>query len=252
MFFKDLSSKVKEKFHRHHSRSRSPSLRDNSLPSLQDVQASTSIPSAISSAPDFLQKPPAATTATSHSRHSLPILTITKPALAQESEVQNPTTRSNLEVALEPSTVSEKEKIAQTPSDTICDRAYDDLKIEDASLVQAYERILSSMLQKNVDTTDEVMPEINIINQHDKEKRRGQMHQLVKDGLDKISQETKMKSLIGTVFQTVNLAQNLVTEAVKDVPQAALPWAAVCLSLEVGLQYSINERYPPTHLLFSF
>ncbi|KAL6823484.1 hypothetical protein V8C40DRAFT_280153 [Trichoderma camerunense] len=214
MFLKHLSSKVKEKLPRHHSRSRSPSLREGPQPSLQDVQTSTSTPSDISSAP---------TTQVSQSHQSLPILEITKPASTQGFEVQDHNPDSTLDPA--PDSRSEKEKLAP---ETIWDRAYDALKTEDAALVQAYERILSSRLQNT-----EVQADVNVINQHDKEKRRSQMHQLVKDGLDKISQETKVKSLVGSVLQTVNLAQNIVSEVVKDVPQAAIPWAAICLSLEL-------------------
>ncbi|PTB49390.1 hypothetical protein M431DRAFT_500173 [Trichoderma harzianum CBS 226.95] len=213
MFLKHLSSKVKEKLPRHHSRSRSPSLRERP----QDVQASIPTPSDISSAP---------ATQVSQSRQSLPVLEITKPASTQELEVQGPAPDSTLDPA--PGTRSEKVKSPQLVSETIWDHAYDALKTEDAALVQAYERILSSKLQNT-----EVMADVNVINQHDKEKRRSQMHQLAKGGLDKISQETKVKSFVGSVLQTVNLAQNIVTEVVKDVPQAAIPWAAVCLSLEL-------------------
>ncbi|KAL6693057.1 hypothetical protein J3F84DRAFT_401621 [Trichoderma pleuroticola] len=212
MFLKRLSSKVKEKLPRHHSRSRSPSLREGPQPSRQDAQTSIPTPSDISSAP----------TQVSQSRQPLPTLEITGPEL----EVQGPTRDSTLDPA--PDTGSENEKLARLVPETIWDRAYDALKTEDAALVQAYERILSSRLQNT-----KVTAEVNVINQHDKEKRRSQMHQLVKDGLDKISQETKVKSLVGSVLQTVNLAQSIVTEVVKDVPQAAIPWAAVCLSLEL-------------------
>lgn len=225
MFLKHLSSKVKEKLPRHHSRSRSPSLREGPQPSPQDAQTNTPAPSDISSATNSLQKASDATQI-SQSNQSLPILEITKPESAQGLEVQVPARDFTLDPALD--TRSEKETLVQLVPETIWDRAYDALKIEDAALVQAYERILSSKLQNT-----EVAADTNVINQHDKKKRRGQMHQLVKDGLDKISQETKVKSLVGSVLQTVNLAQNIVSEVVKDVPQAAIPWAAVCLSLEV-------------------
>lgn len=224
MFLKHLSSKVKEKLPRHHSRSRSPSLREGPQSTLQDVQTSIPTPSDIPSAP---------TKEVSQSHQSLPILEITKPASSQGLEVQEPAPGSTLDSV--PDTQSGKEKLAQLVRETIWDRAYDALKTEDAALVQAYERILSSKLQNT-----EVTADVNVINQHDQEKRRGQMHQLVKDGLAKISQEIKVKSLVGSVLQTVNLAQNIVTEVVKDVPQAAIPWAAVCLSLEVRRPCSVN------------
>lgn len=232
MFLKHLSSKVKEKLPRHHSRSRSPSLREGPQPSPQDAQINTPTPSDISSAADSVQKASDATQI-SQSHQSLPILEITKPESAQGLEVQFPARDSTLDPTLD--TRSEKETLVQLVPETIWDRAYDALKIEDAALVQAYERILSSKLQNT-----EVTADVNVINQHDKEKRRHQMHQLVRGGLDKVSQETKVKSLVGSVLQTVNLAQNIVTEVVRDVPQAAIPWAAVCLSLEVRQQYFVN------------
>ncbi|KAL5087753.1 hypothetical protein Trisim1_007409 [Trichoderma cf. simile WF8] len=225
MFLKHLSSKVKEKLPRHHSRSRSPSLREGPQPSPQDAQINTPTPSDVSSAADSVQKVSAATQA-SQSRQPLPILEITKPASSQELAIQDSAPDSTLDPATDAR--SEKEKSAQLVPETIWDRAYDALKTDDAALVQAYERILSSKLQNT-----EAAADANVINQHDKDKRRSQMHQLVRNGLNKISQETKAKSLVGSVLQTVNLAQNIVSEVVRDVPQAAIPWAAVCLSLEL-------------------
>ncbi|KAL7935839.1 hypothetical protein V8C35DRAFT_321343 [Trichoderma chlorosporum] len=225
MFLKYSFSKLKGKLRHDHSRPRSPSLRESSQQNLQDVQAVESTPNVISSTSDSL----AAFSTTKGiygNLHSLPILTTTKPAIAQETDDQ--TLAQGSTVDLESSTDVGNESSAQAPPEAIWDLAYDELKIEDAALVQAYERILTSRLQNTKVTSD-----ANVMIQNDKEERKGQMHQLVKVGLDKISQETKAKSVAGSVLKTINLAQNVVTEIVKDVPQAAIPWAAVCISLEL-------------------
>lgn len=237
MSFKSLSSKLKDKLDRRRSRSRSPSLGNSSIETLPSNQTNINVPNVVSSAPDSFQAP-AATAGIAQNFESLPILTITEPDLTQESSVQQtPVAGSNPEHSSQLSTISQEEgKLFQATSELIWDRAYDELKTEDAALVQAYETILSTKLQNAGNANSEAMIEGNIINQHDREKRRIQMNQLVKDGLDKISLETKVKLRLGRVLQTVNLAQSLISDIVNGVPQAALPWAAVCLSLEVTMQ----------------
>ncbi|ETS03686.1 hypothetical protein M419DRAFT_53873, partial [Trichoderma reesei RUT C-30] len=118
-------------------------------------------------------------------------------------------------------------------SDELWDRAYDELKAEEPALVQAYERILTAhLICDNNGTTDATSGE-NRIEQQNKEYRRIQMQNLVKNGLDKISRESKAKSRIGDFLPLINVSKDIVTNVVKGVPQAALPWAAVSLSLEL-------------------
>ncbi|KAL6859515.1 WD40 repeat-like protein [Trichoderma novae-zelandiae] len=223
MSFQKLTTKFKVKFDHYRSRSRSPSLRDGPLQSPPSVQASISAPSATSDSP---KSAPIAAAEEIQNRHSLPILTINEPAPEQESCIQDPP-------AAEHGDDDEEGKIAETPSDEIWDLAYDELKVEEPALVQAYERILTTQLLDQDDAATEVIGEVNHINQHDKDKRRSQMQQLVKSGLDNVSRETKMKSRIGDLLPIVSLSKSIVADVVKGMPQAALPCAAVALSLEL-------------------
>ncbi|TFB05935.1 hypothetical protein CCMA1212_001361 [Trichoderma ghanense] len=219
-----MLSKLKDKFHRHRSRSRSPSLRNGSSQSLPNVHAIVPAPSGPVEIP---QNGPVDTAEDHQSRHSLAIPTINEPAPEQEPIVEDPP------IAEAGDDDDEEGKPAQTPSDEIWDCAYDELKVEEPALVQAYEKILTARLLSENDTATEAIAEVNCIDQHDKVNRKSQMQQLVKLGSDKISRETKAKSRIGDVLPIVNLSKNIVTEVVKGVPQAALPWAAVSISLEL-------------------
>lgn len=105
------------------------------------------------------------------------------------------------------------------------DRAYDDLKKQDAALIQAYEKILSNKLNEATGS------EQNIIAQHDAHARRNQMRQLIYDGLNKTAKEAKVKEVIGIAIST----KDIITNAVQAVPQAALAWTGVCVALEVIL-----------------
>ncbi|KAL7815583.1 WD40 repeat-like protein [Trichoderma gracile] len=218
-----LLAKAKEKFHSHRSRSRSPSVRDGSSQSLPNIQPIVSASSASTNTP---QNAPTITAEDRQSRHSLAIPTINEPAPEQETIVQDPP-------AAEPGDDDEEGKPAQTPSDEIWDRAYDELKAEEPALVQAYERILTAQLLCGNDGTADATSGKNRIEQHDTENRKSQMQKLVKNGLDKISPEVKAKYLIGEFLPIVDVSKNIVTNVVKGVPQAALPWAAISLSLEL-------------------
>ncbi|KAH0499720.1 hypothetical protein TgHK011_006895 [Trichoderma gracile] len=211
-----LTAKFKEKLHPHRSR-------NSSSQSLPNVQAIVSASSASANTP---QNAPTITAEDRQSRHSLAIPTINEPAPEQEPIVQHPP-------AAEPGGDDEEGKPAQTTSDEIWDRAYDELKAEESALVQAYESILTAQLFCDNDGTTDATSGGNRIEQHDKENRRSQMQKLVKNGLNKISRESKAKSRIGDYLPIVDVSNNIVTNVVKGVPQAALPWAAVSLSLEL-------------------
>ncbi|KAG5805227.1 hypothetical protein H9Q74_009701 [Fusarium xylarioides] len=112
------------------------------------------------------------------------------------------------------------------------DRAYDELKQEDAALVSAYEKILSSQLQDGLGSS---VPEsqLNAIAQLDPDTRRRQMDELVRAGLAKIAPEAKVKEGAGTAMGVVQSIKDVISTAVQATPQAALPWAGVCVALEM-------------------
>ncbi|KAL5091219.1 hypothetical protein Trisim1_003192 [Trichoderma cf. simile WF8] len=140
------------------------------------------------------------------------------------------------------------------PSESIWNSAYDALKADEPKLVQAYEKILSLKLRNAVSLEPAVSglkpavsgleptvsPEEpgsvntgNIIEEDNVLVRRAQMHQLIDNGLNKTFREANIKNSISPVMQVVNTTKKLVSDAIKDMPQAALPWVIVYISLSI-------------------
>lgn len=114
------------------------------------------------------------------------------------------------------------------------DRAYDGLKASEAeaSLVQAYEKILSRHLCDRDDVSEGDMDK-NVIAQGDPGARRAQMKRLVASGLTKIKRETKIKEGLNTGVQVILSAKEIISSAIQAIPQAALAWTGVCVALEL-------------------
>ncbi|KAK4139205.1 uncharacterized protein C8A04DRAFT_33317, partial [Dichotomopilus funicola] len=112
------------------------------------------------------------------------------------------------------------------------DRAYNDFKREEADLVDVYEKILSRQLQ---DGLGSVVPESqpNTIAQNNSDTRRHQMTQLIHAGLDKIGREATVKEGLGVAVDVVLSARNIISLAIQALPQAALAWTGICLTLEL-------------------
>ncbi|KAM0516054.1 hypothetical protein ACHAPE_005677 [Trichoderma viride] len=113
------------------------------------------------------------------------------------------------------------------------DQAYDALKIQDAALVQAYEKILSRNLRGQGFNSPVTDSDKNAIAQNNPHTRRTQMRQLIDEGLNNTAREGKLKETIGTATQFVFAAQDIISSAIQTAPQAALAWAGVCVALEM-------------------
>jgi hypothetical protein len=115
------------------------------------------------------------------------------------------------------------------------DEAYDGLRDDQPTLVEAYEKILSHELyeKSTPHLTSDDQP--NVIEQGNLEMRRSQMGQLVQKGLKKTEKEAKVKQGIGNVMQVALGADEIIKLAVQACPQAALAWTGVSLGLQVSL-----------------
>ncbi|KAK1252624.1 hypothetical protein MKX08_003811 [Trichoderma sp. CBMAI-0020] len=115
------------------------------------------------------------------------------------------------------------DKSAASLPEALWDRAYDELKANEAeaALVEAYEKILSHRLRSECDMDG------NIIAQGNPGARRAQMQQLVTSGLAKIERETKMKDSLDKGVQVVLSAKDIISSAIQTIPQAALAWAGL-------------------------
>jgi hypothetical protein len=108
--------------------------------------------------------------------------------------------------------------------------AYDGLRADEPQLVEAYEKILSRELDRNVGAGQQD----NIIAQRNPDMRWSQMGRLVQIGLKKTEEEARMKHVTGEAMQFALSANQAVGFALQAVPQAALAWTGVCFALQVN------------------
>ncbi|KAH6627716.1 hypothetical protein F5144DRAFT_653037 [Chaetomium tenue] len=115
-------------------------------------------------------------------------------------------------------------------SERLWNRAYDSLEMDNAELVISYLKTLEKVLGANPG----VAPDTNILAEfHDPTKRQMHMRRLVEEGRAKISTASKITSGVGGVADIVLSVKGIIDLAVQSVPQAALPWAGVCVGLQI-------------------
>ncbi|KAJ5326548.1 uncharacterized protein N7506_009650 [Penicillium brevicompactum] len=128
-------------------------------------------------------------------------------------------------------------EIFEDPCDSksLWDEAYNNLKEEEAQLLDGYEKILSHRLR---DESDELFPasQENQINQKDSEIRRSQMRSAIEKGLKNTEKEAEFKQGATEVLQVALGLNDMITLAIKRVPEAALAWSVVSLSMQVSTQ----------------
>ncbi|KHN94141.1 wd-repeat protein [Metarhizium album ARSEF 1941] len=64
-------------------------------------------------------------------------------------------------------------------------------------------------------------------------KRQAHMRYLVQKGRDKFADDSKLAQTVGDVAGFVLQARGVIDVAIENVPQAALPWAGVCVGLQI-------------------
>jgi len=128
-------------------------------------------------------------------------------------------------------TTAAKASLVPSPA-RVWDQAYDALKSEDPELVEAYETIASSYLATSATST---MPDEqqNTIAQENPEVRRLEMQKILRAGLARTEHEAKVKDRIKTTTDALSAVKGAIDLALKAAPEASLPWAAVCVGLEV-------------------
>lgn len=166
-----------------------------------------------------------------------------KPSIGSTSSL---TTASS---ALHPTPVStptnnpaETDRSAASLPEQLWDRAYDSLRIDEPSLVAAYEKILSRKPDEN-DSASEASESQNIIAQADPAARRIQMYQFIQTGLKKTEREARIMYGVGAALQSVLSAKDMIDSAIQAVPQAALAWTGVCLTLQVSRRQETATVY---------
>jgi anti-sigma28 factor (negative regulator of flagellin synthesis) len=116
-------------------------------------------------------------------------------------------------------------------SSNLWDKAYDSIKDDEkqTGLVTSYEKLLSCFIQ------DDPKAENNLISQEDSKTRSEQFKSVMERGLERAhsSRTNKVAKAIGGGAEWISNFKDVIGLGVSTTPQAAIPWAAVSLSLEV-------------------
>ncbi len=127
-------------------------------------------------------------------------------------------------------------------SERLWNAAYDSLETDNTELVMSYMKTLETVLGAN----PSVAPDTNISAElHNPTKRQIHMRRLVEEGQAKVSRASKITNGVGDVAGFILSAKGIIGLAVESMPQAALPWAGVC----VGLQVSSRASNTPSCLV---
>ncbi|KEY71668.1 hypothetical protein S7711_09702, partial [Stachybotrys chartarum IBT 7711] len=110
--------------------------------------------------------------------------------------------------------------------------AYDKLKLSEPKLVEAYEQILSSIIDGDETISTTCEPTENVIGAT-RETRSLQMQQVIRKGLDRTQKQASVKQGIDEGLQVWKTVKGTVDKAVQMTPEAAVAWAGVCLGLEI-------------------
>jgi hypothetical protein len=118
---------------------------------------------------------------------------------------------------------------ALSVSQTLWNAAYDSLEedADTAELVKSYGKTL--MIASGIDSSTDLSAELE-----DPIQRQMQMRELVEKGQARISTPSKITKGVGDVAQFILSAKPIIDAAIHNIPQAALPWAGVCVGLQVS------------------
>ncbi|KAH8587313.1 hypothetical protein B0O99DRAFT_642038 [Bisporella sp. PMI_857] len=132
---------------------------------------------------------------------------------------------------------TQQQSPALSTSQRLWNAAYD-RREEDkdtAEFVGSYVETLTKVLSANIPKTvasgaGDISAELK-----DPAKRQKYMEDLVKEGQSKVATASKITKGVGDVAQFVLLAKGMIDAAIQNIPQAALPWAGVCIGLQIIL-----------------
>jgi hypothetical protein len=126
---------------------------------------------------------------------------------------------------------------AISTSQRLWNAAYDDIEASDAELVGSYLQILGKVLGGE---TGELSTTTILAELKDPTTRQMQMRELVRKGQEKIAKASIIASRVGEIAGFALSARGIIDLVLQSVPQAApaaLPWAGVCLGLQVSNRF---------------
>jgi hypothetical protein len=129
---------------------------------------------------------------------------------------------------------------------SIWNDAYDhlDQDKETSGIVKAYVNILVTVLAgRNASDLSASGADDVSVKLKDPAERQKFMKSIVKQGLAKASTASKIVKNAGNVADAILSVKEVVDLAIGNIPQAALPWAGVCIGIQVSYwfeYYSVN------------
>ncbi|KAI0388002.1 WD40-repeat-containing domain protein [Hypomontagnella monticulosa] len=129
----------------------------------------------------------------------------------------------------------EEETPTHSTSQRLWNAAYDSLESDKdtTELVRSYVKVLTKAL-KAERASDASAPEDDVSAElKDPTTRQTYMRKLVKEGRERFAATSKITEGLGDVIKYIENVKGMIDAAIKDIPQAALPWAGVCLGLQI-------------------
>ncbi|TWU78366.1 hypothetical protein ED733_008669 [Metarhizium rileyi] len=113
--------------------------------------------------------------------------------------------------------------------------AYDGLEDSEATsgIVQSYAETLTFAIAGPGDDGGKTTMATLAADLRDPVKRQAHMRDLVQRGREKFADDSRLAQTVGDVAGFVLQARGVIDVAIKNVPQAALPWAGVCVGLQI-------------------
>jgi len=129
-------------------------------------------------------------------------------------------------------------------SQRLWNAAYENLAKNDstAKLVKSYVKILTTNLraERAPDTPASEIDDIST-ELEDPVKRQTYLRELVQEGQKNIATTSKIAEGVVNVIEYIDQAKKMISVAIGNIPQAALPWAGVCLGLQVSYLLYISS-----------
>jgi hypothetical protein len=171
-------------------------------------------------------------------------------AITVDTQTTRPSTDEGTNDAQEPTTASRHEKSSIPPdehgpkeptfttSQRLWNAAYDSLEDDEEELVGSYAETLEAVLrfEASEDTASDVINDV-AAKLKDPSQRQIHMQKLVRDGQTKVAKASKITKGVGDFVETILKVKPMVDLAIQGIPQAApaaLPWAGVCVGLQVS------------------
>lgn len=135
---------------------------------------------------------------------------------------------------VEPPPNTEQQTPTLSASERLWNSAYDRLETDDAELVGSYVETLEKVLggEAHEPSSADLSAKLK-----DPTLRQRHMRELVQRGQEKIPKASQITTGVGEVADFILSAKEMVDLVLQSVPQAApaaLPWAGVCLGLQVS------------------